>query len=263
MDPMEPASAKASAPRVTAPVPPARRRRGAPLQVEDFALFALIGLVEPAFDRWLGGAPGGTRWAEIELGAPGAHLAALLMLGAAFTAAVCIVTRPRGDPPREAAELFGTLEGYARFPLMVLVGVMLDQGLEGLGVRSGEGLFFGVVLALSLPLAFYPRLPELSVPWRRLLMLPTLLVGAAMFSGFVGDFLGDGSLLEALPARDDPVFGFAVFMLSLILFGTAAFYFLLVVAPRKVAGAAGGVVWWGLRFLVFLGALALNLTVPF
>jgi hypothetical protein len=253
---MEPASSEAPS------VAPARRRRGAPLQVEDFALFTLIGLVEPALTRRLEGALGGAQWTEIEPGAAGAHLSALFMLGAAFAAAVCIVTRVRGEPAREAAELFGTLEGYARFPLMVLVAVLLDQGLEGLGVRSGEGLFFGVVLALSAPLAFYSRLPELAVPLRRLLMLPTLLVGAAMFSGFAGDFLGDGSLLRALPARDDPVFGFAVFMLSLILFATAAFYFLLVVAPRKVAGAAGGVVWWALRFLFFLGALALNLTLP-
>jgi hypothetical protein len=40
----------------------------------------------------------------------------------------------------------------------------MEAALEPLGVGMGEGRFSAVILVLSAPLAFYPRLPELAVP---------------------------------------------------------------------------------------------------
>lgn len=238
------------------------RRRGAVLQVEDFALFALLALVEPLLDGWVGHSLADLGpWTETAEGAAG-PLRGSLLLAAGLGAVACLLTRPRGHAAKGGAELVGGLEGWARFPLMVLVAAVAAAGLEGFGVRTGEGCFFAAVILLSLPLVVYPRLPEVAVPLRRLLMTPITLIGASAFNAVATGVLGDGELLNALPARDDPTFGFAVFVLSLLAAATGAFYVLLVVAPRAVAGAGGGKFWWALRFALFLAGLGIGVSVP-
>lgn len=234
-------------------------RRGAVLQFEDLALFGFVAGVEPLLDHWAGRAMAdlGFLSSEAPAGA-GGPLRGLILLGAALGAVVCLVTRPRGREGKTVAELVGGLEGWARFPLIVWVAAVAAAALEGFGVRTGEGLFFGAVVALGLPLAFYPRLPEIAVPLRRLLMTPIILLGAGLFHGVAAGFLGDGELFAALPARDDPAFGFAVLVLWLLVAGTAAFYVLLVVAPRAVAGAGGGAFWWAARFVLFVAGLGIG-----
>ncbi|HEX6199026.1 MAG TPA: hypothetical protein VF150_02095 [Thermoanaerobaculia bacterium] len=243
----------------TAAEPPSPRR-GAVLQLEDAALFGLLALVEPLLEGWPGGLLG--FGPEAEAAGPPGPLRVLLLLAGAAGAVVCLLTRPRGESPKRPGELVGGLEGWARFPLMVLVAVVVEAALEPLGVGVGEGCFFAVVIVLGAPLAFYPRLPELAVPVRRLLMTPVVLLGAGAFQAFTAELLGDGDLFTALPARDDPVFGYAVFVLGLLAAGTAAFYMLLVVAPRVVAGASGNPLWWLLRFALFVAGLAVGVGVP-
>lgn len=237
--------------------------RASPIQGEDLALFGVIVLLEPLVDRWLGYAVGGVRLGGFDAGAPGARLSSFVLLLAALGAALCVVTRVAGEPVGRFAEDVKGLGGYGRFLVMVVICVFVALGLEGLGIQTGEGLFFLGIIALSVPLAFYPRLPALAAPFRRLLMMPAVLIGASVFTREVGVLLDDGEVLRSLPTPDDPMFGVALFMLSLIVFGTLAFYVLLVAAPRVVAGAGGGVLWWGLRFGVFLAAVALNLNLPF
>jgi hypothetical protein len=239
------------------------RIRACPIQAEDLALFGALVFLEPLVDRWLGDAMGGVRLGGFDAGAPGAGLASSVLLLAALGAALCVVTRVAGEPAARFADDVKGLGGYGRFLVMVVICMFVALGLEGFGIQTGEGLFFLGIIALSLPLAFYPRLPALAAPLRRLLMMPAVLIGASLFTREVGVLLGDGEVLRALPAPDDPMFGFALFLLSLVVFGTLAFYVLLVAAPRVVAGAGGGVLWWGLRFGVFLAAVALNLKLPF
>jgi hypothetical protein len=93
-------------------------------------------------------------------------------------------------------------------------------------------------------------------------MAPAVVLGALMFGELADGLLGGGSLPRALPARDDPIFGFALFVVSLLVAGVLAFYMLLVVAPRKVAGEPGGWLAWGARFALFLAALAFGFAVP-
>ncbi|HSL84055.1 MAG TPA: hypothetical protein VLF66_14885 [Thermoanaerobaculia bacterium] len=243
----------------TAAEPPSPRR-GAVLQIEDLALFGLLALAEPLLDGWLGEALAFGESATAD-GTAEAVRAVLLVIAAGGTAA-CILTRPRGRPVKTPGEALGGLEGWARFPLMVLLAVILDAALEPFGGDLGEGCFFGVVLLLSAPLAFYPRLPELAVPLRRLLMTPAILLGAGAFQFFSGGLLSDGEVLSALPARDDPTFGYAALLLGLLIAGTAAFYMLLVVAPRVVAGASGSRLLWLLRFALFVAGLAIGVSVP-
>jgi len=243
----------------TAAEPPSPGR-GALLQAEDLALFVLLALVEPLLDGWLGGALG--FGAGAEAAGPAGPLRAVLLLAAAGGAVACLLTRPQGEAPKQPGELVGGLEGWARFPLMVLLALVVEAALGEIGVGFGEGCFFGVVILLSVPLAFYPRLPELAVPLRRLLMAPVILLGAGAFEAFATDFLGGGELFTALPARDDPIFGYAVFVLALLTAGTAAFYMLLVVAPRVVAGGSGSALWWALRFALFLAGLVIGVSVP-
>lgn len=238
------------------------RRQGAPVQLEDLALFALLAGVEPLLERRIGRGPAlFGPWSDGS-GATGGTLQGLALLAAALGAVTCLVTRPRGRPARDVSEVLGSLEGWSRFPLMVFVAAVLEAGLAPFGVRLGEGFFFATVIVLSVPLAVYPRLPEVAVPLRRALATPIVLVGASSFRALVEDFVGDGDRLPALPARDDPTFGFAVFVLSLLAAATGAFYVMLVVAPRSVAGAGGGTLWWVLRFGVFLVGLGFGVTLP-
>jgi hypothetical protein len=237
-----------------------RPRRGALLQLEDVALFALLAFIEPLLGGWSVDALGFGSRGEAT-GPTGLPRAALLLAAAAGSVA-CLLTRPRGEEAKPVTEALGGLAGWARFPLMVLIAVVASAGLEELGVRTGEGCFFATVIALSLPLAFYTKLPALSVPVRRLLMTPLVLLGAGAFHGLATGLLGDGEVLRALPTRADPTFGFAVFVLSLLAAGTGAFYVLLVVAPRVVAGGPGSKWWWMARFALFLAGLGVGVSVP-
>jgi hypothetical protein len=244
-----------------APASPARARRGGPLQFEDLALFAYLSFAEPAITRALAGLTGAADPWSLEPGTAGAGTAAVALFAAALGAALCLATRSLGDDARGPPPL-NTLEGYARFPAMVLVAIFVSEGLEALGRPTSENLLFGVVILLSPTYMLYARLPRAPVLVRRLLMTPAILLGTTAFTRFTAGLLPDRADLAVLRDPSDPVFGVALFITTLVVAGVLAHYVLFVVAPRKVAGAAGGALWWGLRFAMFVAGLVVNVTVP-
>lgn len=212
--------------------------RGGILQLEDLALFAWLAVGEPLRER---------------LPAP------LILFAAAAGTIACLVTRGPGAPAPLAVN---RLDTYASFPTIALVGIFLAEGMERMGLAAPEGLFFGAMVVLAIPLAFHSRLPTLPTAARRVLMTPAILIGSAAFTTLAAELLPSRVDLAVLRHPDDPLFGIAVFITALLLCGAAAFYNLFVICPRVVAGAGGGILWWAVRFTVFVAALALGVTLP-
>ena len=222
------------------------------LRLEDVALVIWVAAVAPIL---------GTRAPAVGTGEattdPGLGL---LAVAAGVGALAMLAFRPAGDDLWSAFER-GRSSGFvasvrenaiawASFVVLVAIALVLDDGLAHLGIRTGEGFYFLVIIGGTLLMFASRALPTIPVGARRLLVTPFVLLAGGFFDDTVGGLFGaldPGGLLGSAPdaAGVALVVGLAVLM-------SAPFYALLVFAPRILADREGSVAAWVVRYVVFL-----------
>lgn len=227
----------------------ASRRLLDAFRVEDGVL-AAWSLVAPSLAAFLRFSPGQTT--------PPDPLLGVLELLAILGAFVALLTRPGDQPPVRLADTEAPRWVIAG-PLIGGLAFSANAAFENLGLDSGDlviGLSFVAIMVATLGAN---HLPVIAAPVRRVLVVPFTLLCATLFNGFAGLFL-EGldirTLAGSSPAGDA---GFAIFLLTLILGGMAAFYAMFVVAPRELADPEDSGVRWVVRFGLYVAASLLGI----
>jgi hypothetical protein len=227
--------------------------RAAALRVEDVAM-ALANLVAVPL------------LANVGVDADGAVLVGrapllgLLELVAVLGAIAAVATRSPDRPPIAASSLHGWL--FAG-PLLGAVGIIGADASAHLGVDAGGVLGLLTLTAVVAAFVLGDRLPVIPEPRRRLLVAPLVLMAGTWFTGFVGQLL-DGLDLRELGAAlfeaggSPELLGLAGIVAFFLLAGSAAFYAMLVVAPRELAAPEPEPAVWLVRYLVFVVTAAVG-----
>jgi hypothetical protein len=182
------------------------------------------------------------------------------MLGAVQLAAllgvvVALATRTPGASPL-VPDGFRTwvLAG----PLVGAVGIVGADTSDRLGADLASVMAPVALVATVAAFVFGDRLPVLDHRWRRLLVAPFIFVSAAFFDDFVASLL-DGLDLSAVAsavfaggASQPQVAAFGSILLFGLLAGSAAFYAMLVLAPRELAAPERYPAVWVVRFAIFV-----------
>ncbi len=242
----------ASEPRMTreqvgAGEPSISLARGSLARAEDWILVGWVVFGAPLVARTA--APTG----PFDAGQP---LQGILRLGAVLAALACVAAnRPSGPPATDRQIMESAAVGpFSGGLLMVAIsgGIALD-------LPSWGPIAF-CLLAACVMIAMRVVVPPLPTVARRLLVTPFVLAAAGIFWSVIDAVLGPisggggggswGSLVS-LPPVVLPVVGFLVAF-------SAVYYAMLIYAPRQVAEREGGLLAWGLRYLMFLGGIALG-----
>ena len=221
------------------------------LRFEDLALagWNLVALpIGAVLGGWLGGRPAPV------LGV----LEALAIVGVI----VALATRTPDAPPLTPESFRGwALAG----PLIGAVAFVGDDASERLGVSVAP---LGIVafVAVVAGFALADRLPVLPEWQRRLAVTPFLLVTSAFFTDLVAD-LFDGIDLVAIArglfdgsSAEPEVATVGAILLMALVAGSAAFYAMLVIAPRELAAPEPLARVWLVRYLVFLASAVVGAT---
>ncbi len=249
------------------------------IQLEDVLLFLWFALGEPLFERLLGGLLPEDLAAAIERG--GQPVLGLALLVAGGCAVVCLATRdvaeetvigdigePEGPEEADVREVWERPEDsdapagrhwltpstYARLPMLVVLAMLADRGFEQFGSEAGGRLFPWIVVFVGATLLVQPWLPVLPYLVRRLLMAPTVVLGALLFTDTMESLFGGASLAPLAQGGSAHDVAAAQFGATIVVVTSLLYYVLFVFAPRQVAG--GGSWWfWLLRYALFLSAL--------
>jgi hypothetical protein len=210
------------------------------LRVEDGILAAWVGVAQPLA-------------ASSALGSVATSaLAGVAMMIAAAAAIVSLGTRPAEQPP--------VLVGDAGAPRWLFAGPLVGA----LALVAGEagnrlapaGLgWVGMLLPIAAVGALVANrwLPMVSSTVRRALVLPFVLVCATFWSEFAVGVLDGLDVTQLTAAIGTEEASLAAFIAVMLFGGLAAFYTMLVVAPRVLADPEPGGGWrWALRFVLFL-----------
>lgn len=221
-------------------------RRGA-VEAEDLLLagWNLVAIpVGGVFaDSWSGGEP--------------APLLGAIEVAAVLLAIIALATRPTGttEPPTEFR--IWILSG----PLIGALALVGSAGVDRLGMPGADVLLALAVLVGVGATAFSHRLPVVDPLRRRLLVLPLILIAAGVFqdigSGLV-DGLDPGAFVTALGsgALSSQDVSLAAFVLGFVVLGSAAFFAMLIVAPRELAESEPSPSIWLGRYGLFLVSAA-------
>jgi hypothetical protein len=209
--------------------------------VEDGLLAGWVGVVQP-----LASSTG-------VASEPASPFIGAVMVLAVIGAIVCLGTRPP-DQPDVALGNDSAPRWLFAGPLVGALALIGSEGLDRLS-RADFGWLGGpLAIAAIAALLLNPWLPVVPTAWRRVLVMPFVLVSATFFNDFTAGLLEglDLSDLSATIGTDEA--SFAAFVLVMLLGGLATFYTMLVVAPRELADPEPGGWRWPLRFVLFLAA---------
>jgi hypothetical protein len=165
-----------------------------------------------------------------------------------------IATRTPEAPPLQADSFRGWILAG---PLIGATSLIGSNASDRLGLDLG---ILGAATLVTIVAAFVlaDRLPVLPELQRRLLTAPFIFLTAGFFSDFMAGLLDGvdladlaGSVFGGSPAPPEQV-ALAGFLLFALLAGSAAFYAMLVMAPRELAAPEPHLRVWLIRFLVFL-----------
>jgi hypothetical protein len=217
----------------------------ATLRTEDLGLAAWNLLAVP-----LGAALGGS-W----FGGGNAPIIGIVEVVAILGVIVALATRVPDAPPLSTESFRGwALAG----PLIGAVGLIGGDAADRLGVDLAV-LGIASFAAVFAAFIFAERLPVLPETQRRLAVTPFILVAGGAFTDFVASLL-DGvdplGLLRDLAAGSVGPDALALggILVAAILLGSAAFYAMLVVAPRELAAPEPRPRVWLARYLVFVAS---------
>jgi len=214
------------------------------LRAEDLALAGWNLVAVP-----VGAALGGS-WSSSD----GAPLIGILEVAAIVGAIAALATRTPDAPPlRTESFRAWILAG----PLIGAVTLLGDSASDRLGLAVGGILGPAAFIAIVAAFVLADRLPVLDEARRRLLVAPFVFIAAGFFTEFAasllegvdvgeiaGTVLGSGSTPEMATI--------AGFLTLALIAGAAAFYAMLVVAPRELAAPERRPAVWAVRFVLFL-----------
>ncbi len=119
-------------------------------------------------------------------------------------------------------------------------------------MRADVALLPALLLALAAFL-FYPRLPTLKAPVRRLAVLPIALVSSAVFNGLMFEVFSEVDRSTLVAAG----IGLPVFLLL----ASVMFYAFFIFAPSQIADPKGTWVDWAVRYGSFVVASVVGISV--
>ncbi|HET9878535.1 MAG TPA: hypothetical protein VFQ81_04410 [Candidatus Limnocylindria bacterium] len=216
-------------------------RLRAALRAEDGILAAWLGIMAPGLSA---------------IGEPGVAtgtLAGIGMIGSTLLAIACLATRPPDQPAVRLSEETAAPRWILAGPLVGGTAIISATGFEQLGLRNVD--LSGLVLLVAVAAVVANRwLPVVAAPIRRLLVLPFMLVAGSFFSGLAAGIVDTVAVGDLLGAIGTPEWGIAAFVAIMVVGGLAAFYAMLVVAPRQLADPEDAGVRWVFRFALFLVA---------
>jgi len=217
--------------------------RWASLRPEDVALAVANVAAVPLLSA-LGRGTGGSEPAPL-LGA--------VELVAVLGAIGALATRSPERQPLNPDSLHGWL--FAG-PLLGGVGLVGADASDHLGMDASGVLGLLTFAAVVAAFVLGDRLPVLPESRRRLLVAPFILVASGWFTAFVSDLfdgLDLGELAGALfgPGGSPELLAIAGIVGFAVVAGSAAFYAMLVVAPRELASPEPQPGVWLVRYVVF------------
>lgn len=191
---------------------------------------------------------------------PGQPLQGIFRLGAVLAALTCLAARKPSGAPATGWQI---LDSGAVGPFTGGLLLVAISGAIALDLLSW-GTYGFCLLAACLMIAMRVAVPPLPTVARRLLVTPFVMAAAGIFWSLIDAVLGPiwngggagswGSLVSLSPVVL-PVVAFLVAF-------SAVYYAMLIYAPRQVAEREGGLLAWVLRYLMFLGGIALGAAWP-
>jgi hypothetical protein len=220
----------------------ARVRANLPLRVEDVLLAGWVAIASPIFFK-LGGDKG-----PFEANQP---LEGLLRLGAVAGVVVCLAARQRmnpADPTPTTLINRGAMGPFIGGILLITIG-----GFTALNASSQAVVSTLVVTAIA-AVAVRFAAPPLSVPVRRALVSPYVLVAAGLYWTIIESTIGSrGAAAQWQHALLNP--GTNQLILLFLVGFSAVYYAMLIFAPRQLAEREGGKVEWLVRYLAFMASV--------
>lgn len=183
-----------------------------------------------------------------------APLLGLIEVVAVLLAIVALATRPSGPvaPPNEFRTWI--LSG----PLIGALGLVGEAGARRLGV-PGTDVVLGIALIVGIgAIVLGDHLPVIEASRRRLLVLPLIFIAAGAFQDIgselargldVGGFVAEWGSVAGSPSQ---ALALGLIVLAFAVFGTAAFFAMLVIAPRELADPEPRPSVWLARFALFV-----------
>jgi hypothetical protein len=220
---------------------------GSLARVEDWAIAAWVVLGAPLLARTA---------ASTGPFDPRQPLQGIFRLGAVLAALACLAARRPSGAVGTGGQI---LDSAAVGPFTGGLLLVAISGGIALDLPSWGPIGF-CLLAAGVMIAMRVAVPPLPTVARRLLVTPFVMAAAGIFWSVIDAVLGPmsggggggswGSLASLSPVVL-PVVGFLVAF-------SAVYYAMLVYAPRQVAEREGGLLAWVLRYLMFLGGVALG-----
>lgn len=226
------------------------------LQWEDLLVFLWVALIEPLLYKLVGNLIGNVQpW---DIGShPNPALGALFFL-AVLGGLVVIATQAPGQ--RQGDSDSSSVSMFAHLPMLVTIGYFLIYGFGAFGAELPFSILCGVFLLFGVVAMAFNRLPVLSIPARRILITPMIVLGSWNFSALMrGFFTGvDFAALLHNPALRDSSSSLT-FTLGLLLAAVFVFYLVFILAPRQIAYPGGSWGDWLARFALYVLAIIFNL----
>jgi hypothetical protein len=225
-------------------------------QLEDLFLFLWLSLVEPLLSKLFGSLLGGVQpW---DIGSHPNPVLGVVFLLTVIGGLIVIATRAPGQQSDGPAS--SGVSGFARLPMLVTLTYFLIYGFGSFGQDLPFVLLCGLIGVYFVVGMLFNRLPVLSVPARRVLISPMIVLGTWNFSSLIRAFFKGfdlGTLLNT-PALRNPNSSFA-FTLELLFAAIVLFYLIFILAPRQIAYPGGSWRPWIERFVLYILGVVFNL----
>ncbi len=225
-------------------------------EFEDALLFVWFVLVTPLLQYVLGGALRGFNLGNLNRGIPNALWLGLVFVLSSALAMVCTLTRAPAERQGEGL-VAGTLFGYAHLPMLAATGILLFLGLDLLGLGDAAmGAICGFFALFVVVGVVYSRMPVLDYSLRRVLMTPFSILTATLFVSSINPMFAN---LDVNATWQIVQTDLGRFEFGLLIAAVFVYYLMFVFAPRQIAGSGGGWLQWGMRFVLYLVGLILNI----
>lgn len=214
------------------------------LKAEDWLLAGWIAVVSPLVFR-AGGDKG-----PFDSGQP---VEGLLRLLAVLGVILCLAVRhPKDEAAKPSIINRASVGPFTGGLLLVLI-----SGFTALDVPSNLVVWILLIAVAGALLVRFAG-PPLAAPLRRALVTPFVVIAGGIYWNVIAQVAGIRGFVVAgaTSAADRHT---ALLALGFLALFSAVYYAMLIYGPRQVAEPEGGLVEWGLRYVVFLASIVLGL----
>lgn len=140
------------------------------------------------------------------------------------------------------------------------VGGLLLVTISGFTALSAATpvVYAAILIAVIGAIAVRFAAPPLSIPIRRALVSPFVMIASGLYWTFIEAVVGSPGAAAARHQAIANPRSAELFLLFLVAF-SAVYYAMLIYAPRQVAEREGGSVEWLVRYLAFAASIALGI----